>query len=209
MRIRWVGLDDLVARGSVVGQPRAHASPRCASQPLTSRTSARLIGTSHAGLVRGLDDGAVDHVDLGPAPRLEVLQHRALRRAGLLEQPEDRRRPAPPRRSRSRARRATADRSRARRRRRARACLVRSAKRAGGHARERRGRERRGVEDQLLPDLGPDRRGDASPRARRPRAPARAARLVRRPRRRTSRRTSAGLPGARPRRARGRGRCCR
>ena len=104
-------------------------------------------------------DGAVDHVDLRLPPRLEVLEHRRLRRPRLLEQRVDRVDAllrvdvvAQATRDGDRLARGLAHQ------------LVHGGvrgERPGVHPGQRGGRERRRVEDQLLPDLGPHRRGDA------------------------------------------------
>ena len=88
--MRCVGPTISKLGGPVVGEARAHASPRIDSQPLTSCTKARFSGTAIPGLSAALHDGTVDHVDLRPPARLEVLEHRRLRRPRLLEQRQDR-----------------------------------------------------------------------------------------------------------------------
>ena len=166
LREEWVDqdavrrADDLEAGCPVVGESRAHSSPRIDSQPLTNCTNAWFSGTAIPLLVGGAYDGTVDHVDLrllapprspGASTPSTAPPSRAARGS---------RRCAPARRCRSPAHarrrpphapfRSTSSCTGA--------CAVSAPAFIPG---ESGGRERRCVEDQLLPDLGPYRRRHA------------------------------------------------
>ena len=133
-----------------------HEMPRSDSQPFTSATSVRLIGTSTAALVRGSNHRAVDHVDLGAPARRDVLHHRSLgvrdgdaELAGVGDALLDV--DVVPERARDGD--GLPDGGVHERRH-----LRMREERPARHSRERRRRQRRRADDELLPHLGLDRR---------------------------------------------------